>query len=265
MVNSQWRIYNRKVPFTIDNSVFTTRARINKQIQKEFFIFNDQFFFMANTIAQKLKIQPGFTLLALNAPDNFKKGLEGLPSGSKIVTSGNNYNQVHWFVLNKAQLEKEMSKVMKLVKENITVWVYYPKGTSKIQTDLTRDKGWDCLLAHGDKLTWISLISFDDTWSVFGFRAKTEADKKKEAKPKEEREIFKWVNPATKEVKLPDDLATAFKKNKKEAAFFGTLAFSHKKEYVEWIVTAKREETRAERIKGTIEKLGKELKNPTSK
>jgi hypothetical protein len=217
---------------------------------------------MANSISDKLKIKAGYTLLTLNEPSGFQKGLNGLPKGVKVIESGKDYNQVHWFVLNRAQLEKEMSKVMKLVNPEVTVWVYYPKGTSKVQTDLTRDKGWDCLLAEGDKLTWISLISFDDTWSVFGFRAKTEADKKKETKPKEEREIFKWVNPQTKEVKLPDDLAATLKKNKKASEFFNTLSFTNKKEYIEWIVTAKREETRKERVNGTIERLGKQWKNP---
>lgn len=217
---------------------------------------------MANSLCQKLRIQPGFTLFTLNAPDGFQQGLQGLPAGVKITDSEKNYDQVHWFVLNRAQLEKEMSKVMKLVKPEVVVWVYYPKGSFGIQTDLTRDMGWDCLLAEEDKLTWISLISYNDTWSVFGFRAKTAADKKKEAKGKPEREIFKWVNPKTKEVKLPDDMAAALMKNKTEAAFFETLSFTNKKEYIEWIVTAKREETRMERVKGTIERLEKQWKNP---
>lgn len=216
---------------------------------------------MGNSVSDKLKIKPTNTLLTLNAPSNFKKGLIGLPAGVKIVTTCKEYDQVHWFLTSKAQLEKEMSKVMKLVKPGIIVWVYYPKGTSKMQTDLTRDKGWDCLLAEGDKLTWISLISFDDTWSTFGFRPKTDADKKKEAKPKE-REIFNWVNPTTKEVKLPDDMAAALNKNKKSADYFNSLSFTNKKEYVEWIVTAKREETRKERVAGTIERLNKQWKNP---
>lgn len=217
---------------------------------------------MATTISEKLKIKAGDTLLTLNEPGEFQKGLNGLPKGVKVVESGSDYNQVHWFVLNRAQLEKEMSRVMKLVKPGVVVWVYYPKGTSKLQTDLTRDKGWDCLLAEGDKLTWISLISFDDTWSVFGFRAKTDADRKKEANPKPEREIFRWVNPESKTVKLPDDIAAALKKNKKASEFFNTLSFTNKKEYIEWIVTAKREETRKERIEGTIERLNKSWKNP---
>jgi len=218
---------------------------------------------MATSISQKLRIKEKATLLTINAPAGFKAGLTDLPPGVKITDSAKDYDQVHWFVLNRKQLEKEMSKIMKLVKENVTVWVYYPKGSSKIQTDLTRDKGWDCLLSESDKLTWISLISFNDTWSVFGFRAKTEADKKKEAKPRE-REIFKWVDPAAKTVKLPEDLIAALEKNKKEATLFDSLAFSHKKEYVEWIVTAKREETRLARIKGTIERLNKGWKNPAN-
>ncbi|MFI5129244.1 MAG: YdeI/OmpD-associated family protein [Chitinophagales bacterium] len=217
---------------------------------------------MATSISEKLRIRPKDVLLTLNAPADFKKGLKDLPAGVKISDSGNNHNQVHWFVLNQAQLQKELSKVMRLVRPDVIVWVYYPKGTSGIQTDLNRDKGWDCLMKEGDKLTWISLISFDDTWSVFGLRAKTEADKKKEAQPKPGREIFKWVNAATKEVKLPDDLSAALKKNKKQSDFFNTLSFTNKKEFIEWIVTAKQEKTRSERISGTIEKLGKSWKNP---
>lgn len=217
---------------------------------------------MTQSISDKLRIKPRFSLLTLHAPPDFKKGLKGLPAGVQISDTGKTCDQVHWFVLNRKQMEKEMSQVMKLLKPGVTVWVYYPKVSSKIQTDLTRDKGWDCLLAESDKLTWINLISFNETWSVFGFRAKTEADKKKEAKPKTEREIFNWVNPTTKEVKLPEDLSAVLKKNKKEAAFFATLSFTNKKEYIEWIVTAKREETRDERVRGTIERLGKQWKNP---
>lgn len=220
---------------------------------------------MALSTAGKLRVKAGNTLLTFHAPNNFKKDLGKLPPGVKIVSSGKTADQVHWFVQNKAHLEKELSKIMKLLKPGMIVWVYYPKISSGVKTDLTRDKGWDCLLAEGDKVTWISLISFDETWSVFGFRPKSEADKKKEAKPAAPREIFNWVNPETKEVKLPADLAAELKQNKREAVFFDSLSFTNKKEYLEWIVTARRPETRAERIKGTIERLGKGWKNPANR
>jgi hypothetical protein len=216
---------------------------------------------MPTSLPDKLRIKAGFRLLTLNAPTDFKKTLGKLPEGVSILEKGTAADQVHWFVTNKVQLEKELSKAMKLVMPGVTVWVYYPKGSSGIQTDLTRDKGWECLLKEGDKLAWINLISFDDTWSVFGFRGKTEADLKKEAKPKEVREIFNWVNPATKEVKLPTDVAAVLKKNKALMAYFEKLAFSHKKEYIEWIVTAKKEETRAKRVEGMMEKLSKQVRS----
>ena len=67
---------------------------------------------------------------------------------------------------------------------------------------------------------------------------------KKEKRSRGERPIFDYVDPKTKSVKLPDDLAVALKKNKKQEGFFNALSFTNKKEYIEWIITAKREETR---------------------
>jgi len=214
---------------------------------------------MLITLSQKLKIKERFTLLAINAPADFQKTLSPLPAGAKISASAKNYHQVHWFVMNKVQMEKELNNVLKLVKGDIVCWIYYPKGTSKIQTDLTRDKGWDALLKHD--FQWLSLISFDDTWSAFAMRSKSYADKKKDAKPKE-REIFNYIDAQKKTVTLPDDLSKIFNKNKRANEFFQTLSFTNKKEYVEWIITAKREGTRDERIKGTIERLEKGWKNP---
>jgi hypothetical protein len=197
----------------------------------------------------------------VHAPAGFEKSLGSLPARVSVVESGSSCQQVHWFVSNRAQVEKDLGKVLPLVKQDVLCWVYYPKGTSRMQTDLTRDKGWDALLAHGDKYTWISLISFDDTWSAFGFRLKTEADDKKVSKPAE-RPILDYIDAKTKTIRLPDDLAAALAKKKKEKTFFDSLSFTNRKEYVEWIVTAKREETRLERVKGTLERLGKEWKNP---
>jgi hypothetical protein len=215
---------------------------------------------MPNTIVQKLKIKEGMRLLTLHAPANFLGNLQPLPKDVTTTSAAKVFDQLHWFITNQAQLEKELAKVLTLVKNKIVCWVYYPKGTSKIQTDLTRDKGWDGLLKHTE-LQWINLIAFDETWSAFGFRMKTEADKKKEAKPTV-REIFNYIDPVIKLVRLPDDLSTAFDKNKKAKIFFESLSFTNKKEYVEWLITAKREETRNDRVNRTIEKLEKGWKNP---
>lgn len=213
------------------------------------------------TLAQKLRVAPDMRLLTLNAPAGFTRSIGALPAGVTISGQAREYSQIHWFVKDKAQMEKELPKVLQLLKPDVVAWIYYPKGTSGIQTDLTRDKGWDTLLAQKN-MTWISLISFDDTWSAFGMRLQTAADKKKAAAPAKERPILDYIDPATKTVRVPEELEKALKKNKVAREVYEALAYSHRKEYVEWIITAKKEETRADRVKGTIERLEKKWKNP---
>ncbi len=56
-------------------------------------------------------------------------------------------------------------------------------------------------------------------------------------------------------VEVPDDLADALGVDDEAAATFEGLSFTHQREYVEWIVEAKRAETRERRIGRTIEML----------
>lgn len=61
-------------------------------------------------------------------------------------------------------------------------------------------------------------------------------------------------------VEIPPELAKALKKDKAAAAYFNSLAYSHKREYVGYITEAKREETRVRRVVQTIEMLKKNRK-----
>lgn len=58
-------------------------------------------------------------------------------------------------------------------------------------------------------------------------------------------------------VEIPPELAKALKKEKAAAAYFDSLAYSHKREYVGYITEAKKEETRLRRVAQTIEMLKK--------
>jgi uncharacterized protein YdeI (YjbR/CyaY-like superfamily) len=51
-----------------------------------------------------------------------------------------------------------------------------------------------------------------------------------------------------KDLVVPNDLLSALKKNEKAQSTFEQFSYSHKKEYVEWITQAKREETRTHRL-----------------
>jgi uncharacterized protein YdeI (YjbR/CyaY-like superfamily) len=69
--------------------------------------------------------------------------------------------------------------------------------------------------------------------------------------------VKKTAKPANKErtvaIEVPDYFMAALKKNKKALAVFEKFAPSHRKEYLEWITDAKREETRNKRIAEAIE------------
>ena len=73
----------------------------------------------------------------------------------------------------------------------------------------------------------------------------------------------RWDVPGRKDVDLsmPVELESALDKNDKAATFFRSLAPSYKREFVAWIATAKRPETRAKRLAETIRLLqaGKKL------
>ena len=57
-----------------------------------------------------------------------------------------------------------------------------------------------------------------------------------------------------KTIDVSDDVTKQLKKAK-VLSYFESLAFSHRKEYIQWIESAKKEETRTKRIQQTIEKL----------
>jgi uncharacterized protein YdeI (YjbR/CyaY-like superfamily) len=51
-----------------------------------------------------------------------------------------------------------------------------------------------------------------------------------------------------RELTIPDYVTAALTRNKRASATFNAFSYSHKKEYMEWITEAKREETRQKRI-----------------
>ena len=59
----------------------------------------------------------------------------------------------------------------------------------------------------------------------------------------------------SKELVVPDYFTAALRKNPKALATFENYSYSHKKEYVQWVSEAKREETRVKRLTQAVEWL----------
>jgi Bacteriocin-protection, YdeI or OmpD-Associated/Domain of unknown function (DUF1905) len=56
-------------------------------------------------------------------------------------------------------------------------------------------------------------------------------------------------------VAMPEDLKALLAKHQSAEAAFTKLAYSHKKEFLDWITSAKKPETRVKRLEKTIEML----------
>jgi hypothetical protein len=66
-----------------------------------------------------------------------------------------------------------------------------------------------------------------------------------------------------REVLVPEELAALLAQNAEAKAFFDSLAFTYRKEYAVWIASAKRPETRQNRLQQALERLLSGRKNPT--
>ena len=135
---------------------------------------------VASALAKKLKLRPGARAAVIYAPDGYLDTLVP-PAGTTIGTVlAGPLDWIQVFVASAAELAAVVPGITKAIAPDGLVWICYPKGSSKRQTDLTRDRGWESL--EGTDLMWLSLVSVDDTWSAFGLRP---------YKPGEARQTFR--------------------------------------------------------------------------
>ncbi len=123
---------------------------------------------MPAALAQKLQIKSG-KLIVLNAPKGYAEQLtQELPDLTVATRAAGQAEAVLLFVNSLAEAEKLTSKAGQLVKPGGMLWIAYPKGSSKVKTDLNRDKLWVAVQPFG----WqpIRQIALDEVWSAMRFK-----------------------------------------------------------------------------------------------
>ena len=127
-----------------------------------------------SALAKKMKLKPNAKAAVIHAPENYVEALKHDTALSPTLNG--KFDWIQLFVRNKAELDALAPKAAKALKPESILWISFPKGTSKIQTDLTRDKGWESLQALD--LKWITLISVNEAWSAFALRPYQEGEEK---------------------------------------------------------------------------------------
>jgi hypothetical protein len=215
-------------------------------------------------LARKLKIKAGQWVLLLNADGALRDELMQLPEITLDEKAAGTYEVSIAFCTTKQDFEKILPKLTRAYKAQSLLWIAFPKKSSGIQSDLGMYEGWEALSGSG--FEGIAMISLNDTWSACRLRPSSEI-KRTNISNKEipTNDFGDYVNVVNKTIRIPEDLASALDQHPAAKAFFEALSYSHRKEYVIWILSARRAETRSDRVEKTVAKLQLNKKNPSDK
>jgi hypothetical protein len=118
---------------------------------------------MAQSLAQKLQIKPGRSLLLINPPAGFADLLADLPADS--LSEAAPAGIVLLFVRSRAELEERLAAATAALSPGGILWAAYPKGTSKtLKADINRDS----INAYAQTcgLQGVAMVAIDDDWAA---------------------------------------------------------------------------------------------------
>ncbi len=214
---------------------------------------------------EKLQLKDEKNLLIQGIPSSIEKQFAKL-TYAKNVTPLLKSKKVEFalvFALSQQQLNNVLKEVFPALSAETKLWVAYPKTSSKIVSDLNRDCSWDLLIKNGYES--VRQVAVDNVWSAIRF-------KKLETIPNRDRSFSDIKSTESNGVDFekrlvvpPAELGSMFLKHKDAQSFFTSLSFTDQKEYVSWIESAKKEETRKRRLETALEKLLAGKKTPSEK
>jgi hypothetical protein len=222
---------------------------------------------MLQNVLEKLQFNDEKNLLIQGLPSAIEKQFFRL-TFAKNVTPLLRSKKIDFalvFAINETQLASIVNEVLPALHDNAKFWVAYPKKASKIVTTLYRDCSWNCITNSGYE--GVRQVILDHVWTAIRF-------KKKDLVAEINKPVMNAVYSSTIEmieqkekviVSPPDDFSKELRRSKVASHFFDTLSLTNKKEYVSWIVGAKKEATRTRRLESAIDKLIAGKKNPAEK
>lgn len=120
------------------------------------------------SLVDKLGIKPGNRVYLGNAPDHYMSLLGPLPAEARVLKSlSPPCDFIQFFVKEKDKLESSFPKLKNALASNGTLWISWPKGASKVQTDMNENIARDIGLRNG--LVDVKVCAVDDVWSGLKF------------------------------------------------------------------------------------------------
>ena len=120
-------------------------------------------------VARKLGLNPGMRALILAAPPSYRKLLPRLADGPTVSSrTHGKYPLFQVFVTRVSEVRKFAQGPLRYAALNALVWISYPKKTSRMNSDLSRDIIREAMNGAGWRA--VSIIAIDEVWSALRFR-----------------------------------------------------------------------------------------------
>ena len=120
--------------------------------------------YSATPLVKKLGIKPGEVLYVKNSPMDYVQLCSGLPPGTKLAKRfAGKPRFVHMFTASRDELATELAKYRQRIAQDGTIWVSWPKKSSKLPSTVSEDTVREIALALG--LVDIKVCAIDDVWS----------------------------------------------------------------------------------------------------
>ncbi len=114
-------------------------------------------------LAQKLGIKEGMRLLVENAPQDYSRLVGPLQGVETAARAAKSVDIVHLFVTRRSDLAKKLAVYRKSLRPDATVWISWPKRTSRVLTDITEDTIREVALPLG--FVDVKVCAVSDVWS----------------------------------------------------------------------------------------------------
>lgn len=215
------------------------------------------------SLSEKLLLKAGNRVLLVNQPSDYTSLLNPLPGGITFHQEAEDqFNAIHLFVQNKSSLKSELRRLISLINQNTIIWIMYPKKSSKVSSDLHMNDTWTEVAEFN--LSPVASVAIDETWTAIRLKRK-ELIKRTQISNSaiKGNELGKYIDTEQRIIILPEYLVKSL--SEEAINYFKTLSYTNKKEYLVWILSAKQDKTRTERILKMEEKLVKGKKNPSEK
>ena len=91
-------------------------------------------------LAKKLGIKAGCVLAVIGAPSDYRSQLEPLPEGAKYSEQLSEVADIiHVFTVKRSELERFLVKLRSGPNPDISLWISWPKKSSKVTTEISED------------------------------------------------------------------------------------------------------------------------------